>query len=85
MPVLAINGGRDLQVLPKENLAGIESALKAGGLEDATVKELPGLNHLFQTCKLCTIGEYMQLDETMSPVALDEMTRWIRAHTTAKR
>jgi fermentation-respiration switch protein FrsA (DUF1100 family) len=77
--VLAINGGKDLQVLPKENLAGIKAALGAGGLKDATVKELPGLNHLFQTCRLCTIAEYSLLEETMAPAALDEISRWIRA------
>jgi len=48
------------------------------------VKELPGLNHLFQTCRSCTIAEYGQLEETMAPAALDEMTRWIRAHTTTR-
>lgn len=84
-PVLAINGGKDLQVLPKENLAGIATALEAGGLKDATVRELPGLNHLFQTCRLCTMAEYSQLEETLAPVALDEMTRWILARTSAKR
>jgi pimeloyl-ACP methyl ester carboxylesterase len=80
-PVLAINGGKDLQVLPKENLAGIEAALSAGGNRNATVKELPGLNHLFQTCRECTVAEYGVLEETIAPVALDEMTRWIRART----
>ncbi|MGH7730434.1 MAG: alpha/beta hydrolase family protein [Candidatus Eiseniibacteriota bacterium] len=84
-PVLAINGSKDLQVLAKENLAGIESALKAGGHRHYSVKELPGLNHLFQTCTLCTIAEYLQLEETMAPVALDEMTRWIQARATAGR
>ena len=84
-PVLAINGEKDLQVLPKENLAAIETALKAGGNRDHTVKELPGLNHLFQTCTLCTIAEYTRLEETMAPVALEEISRWIQARTTAKR
>jgi pimeloyl-ACP methyl ester carboxylesterase len=83
-PVLAINGEKDLQVLPKENLTAIQAAFAAGGNRDVTVKELPGLNHLFQTCRLCTVAEYGQLEETMAPVALDEMTRWIRAHTTTR-
>ncbi|MEK7331226.1 MAG: alpha/beta fold hydrolase, partial [Candidatus Eisenbacteria bacterium] len=84
-PVLAINGEKDLQVLPKENLAAIETALKAGGNRDHTVKELPGLNHLFQTCTLCTIAEYMQLEETMAPAALEEMSEWILRRTTTTR
>ena len=84
-PVLAINGGRDLQVLPKENLDAIEAALKAGGVPHYTVKELPGLNHLFQTCTSCTLGEYMQLEETIAPVALETISQWILAQTSAKR
>jgi uncharacterized protein len=84
-PVLAINGAKDLQVLPKENLAAIQAALAAGGNRNATVKELPGLNHLFQTCRSCTLAEYSQLEETMAPTALEEMSQWILARTTAKR
>ncbi len=84
-PVLAINGEKDLQVLPKENLAAIESALEAGGNRAFTVKELAGLNHLFQTCRLCTVQEYIQLEETLAPAALEEMSRWILAHVTASR
>ena len=57
-PVLAINGEKDLQVPPKENLAAIASALNDGGNTHATVKELPGLNHLFQTCTTGALSEY---------------------------
>jgi len=80
-PVLAINGSRDLQVLPKENLDAIREALAAGGNRNVVVKELPGLNHMFQTCTLCTMAEYAQLEETIAPAALDEMSQWILAHT----
>jgi len=81
VPVLAINGEKDLQVLPKENLAAIEAAFKAGGLRHYSVKELPGLNHLFQRCTQCTLLEYSQLEETIAPAALGEMTAWIQAST----
>ena len=57
-PVLVLNGEKDLQVPPKQNLAEIEKALKAGGNGDATVKEMPGLNHLFQTSKPGSPSEY---------------------------
>lgn len=84
-PVLAINGSKDLQVLPRENLDAIRDALAAGGNRNVVVKELPGLNHMFQTCTLCTIAEYAQLEETMAPAALEEMSRWILAQTIAAR
>ena len=37
-PVLAINGEKDLQVPPEENLRAIDDALKAGGNKDYTSK-----------------------------------------------
>jgi len=48
-PVLALNGSKDLQVTPEGYLAGIEAALKKAGNARFVVRELPGLNHLFQT------------------------------------
>jgi fermentation-respiration switch protein FrsA (DUF1100 family) len=76
-PVLAINGEKDLQVPPKENLSAIESALKSVGNPDVTVKELPGLNHLFQPSKTGLPSEYGKIEETFSPKALDVISEWI--------
>lgn len=47
-PVLAINGAKDLQVPPKENLKTIKAALAKGKNMNVTIKEMPNLNHLFQ-------------------------------------
>jgi pimeloyl-ACP methyl ester carboxylesterase len=69
-PVLALNGEKDLQVPPKENLEEIAKAIKKGGNTRVTTKELPGLNHLFQTCKTGSVAEYGQIEETISPAAL---------------
>ena len=82
-PVLALNGGKDCQVPPKENLAGIERELKAGGNKDYTVRELPGLNHLFQTCGTGAGSEYIKIEETMSPLVLQTVSDWIIAQTSA--
>src|SRR5659263_6455 len=81
IPVLAIIGEKDLQVPPKENLKGIEGALKAGGNEHYTVKELPGLNHLFQTAQTGSLAEYGTIEETMSPVAMNIIGDWILQQT----
>lgn len=78
-PVLALAGEKDLQVLPKENLAGIEQALAAGGSREHRVEELPGLNHLFQTAKTGSPAEYGAIEETFAPAALDTITTWIEA------
>jgi hypothetical protein len=36
-------------------------------------------------CSLCTVGESMQREETIAPAALQEMSRWLVARTTATR
>ncbi len=77
IPVLALNGEKDLQVPPKENLAGIAEALKAAGNAHVTTKELPGLNHLFQTSETGSPSEYADIEETFAPAALDAVTAWI--------
>ncbi|MDZ7319348.1 MAG: alpha/beta fold hydrolase [candidate division KSB1 bacterium] len=83
-PVLAINGELDLQVPPKENLAAIASALKAGHNPHVTVKELPRLNHLFQTTTTGSPAEYLKIEETMSPLALQTIGDWILAQVQRK-
>jgi hypothetical protein len=79
-PVLAINGEKDLQVPPSQNLPAIRKALEAGGNKDFEVVELPGLNHLFQTAKTGSPSEYGSIEETISPVALEKMASWILRH-----
>jgi hypothetical protein len=76
-PVLALNGGKDLQVPPAENLPAIRKALEDEGNKHFEVDELPGLNHLFQTAKTGSLTEYAQIEETISPVVLDKIATWI--------
>jgi uncharacterized protein len=42
-----------------------------------TIKELSNLNHLFQECKTGMLDEYATIDQTFSPVALEEISVWI--------
>jgi pimeloyl-ACP methyl ester carboxylesterase len=77
-PVLALGGALDLQVPPQENLPQIEAALRAGGNEHATARELPGLNHLLQEAKTGSVGEYAAITQTIAPAALDTVTDWLR-------
>jgi len=76
-PVLALNGEKDLQVSPKQNLPAIRKALETAGNKNFEIDELPGLNHLFQTAKTGSILEYGQIEETISPVALEKISGWI--------
>lgn len=80
-PVLAINGEKDLQVPPDQNLPVIRKALADAGNKNFEVDELPGLNHLFQTAKTGAVSEYGEIEETMAPVALDKIAIWIVKQT----
>ena len=80
-PVLAINGEKDLQVPPKENLEAVKKALTKGGNKKVTTKELPNLNHLFQECKTGSPDEYATIEQTLSPTALTEILNWIKMQT----
>lgn len=76
-PVLALIGEKDLQVPPKQNLPVIGKTLAEAGNKNFEVDELPGLNHLFQTAKTGAITEYSEIEETMSPVAMEKIAGWI--------
>jgi dienelactone hydrolase len=80
-PVLAINGEKDLQVPPKENLEAIKKALTKGGNKRITIKEFPNLNHLFQECKTGSPDEYATIEQTFSPIALTEILKWLQVQT----
>jgi dienelactone hydrolase len=80
-PVLVLNGEKDVQVPPQQNLPVIRKALEAGGNKHFEIDELPGLNHLFQTAKTGGIGEYSEIEETMSPVAMEKVASWILKQT----
>ncbi|HBB91325.1 MAG: hypothetical protein A2X22_02635 [Bacteroidetes bacterium GWF2_49_14] len=74
-PVLAINGEKDLQVPPKENLGPIKKALKKN--KSVTIIEFPGMNHLFQECTTGSPNEYAQIEETLSPKMLKVVGDWV--------
>jgi len=78
VPVLALNGEKDLQVPAKENLAAIESVLKKGGNSSVIIKEFSGLNHLFQSCETGLVSEYGLIEETFSEEVLSEISKWVK-------
>lgn len=76
-PILAINGSNDLQVAPKANLDAVKRATDKSGNKRVTVKELPGLNHLFQESTTGAVAEYETIEQTFAPAALNEISGWI--------
>ena len=75
--VLALNGSKDVQVLPVPNLAGIRSALAKSKSKKYDVLQVEGVNHLFQHCKTCSPSEYGLLEESFAPEALAIMGKWM--------
>jgi pimeloyl-ACP methyl ester carboxylesterase len=84
-PILAINGEKDLQVPPKENLAAIEKELKRSGNNNYEIRELSNLNHLFQTTETGAISEYAKIEETISPIVLKLIGDWILTQYSRKK
>lgn len=74
-PVLALNGSKDIQVLPDINLEGIKKGLANN--KDVTIKKLEGLNHLFQNAETGNVQEYANIEETFAPIALEIIKDWI--------
>jgi pimeloyl-ACP methyl ester carboxylesterase len=78
-PALALGGEKDMQVPPRENLAEIKKANPR-----IVTKQLPGLNHLFQTAKTGAPQEYATIEETFAPSALDEISAFVLDKTRKK-
>ncbi|MEM9412051.1 MAG: alpha/beta fold hydrolase, partial [Planctomycetota bacterium] len=81
VPVLAIIGSKDLQVVPNLNMPEIEKAFKEGGHQDYEIVTLESLNHLFQKCETGSISEYANIQETFNEKALQKIGDWIAKQT----
>jgi pimeloyl-ACP methyl ester carboxylesterase len=77
-PVLALNGEKDLQVSHEMNLPAIKAAVRKGGNRKVKTVIMPQLNHLFQVAETGSPNEYVKIEETFSPAALELMASWIR-------
>lgn len=80
-PVLAINGEKDLQVPPQENLSAIQSAILKGGNTNVTIKEYKTLNHLFQEAETGSPMAYSTIEQTIAPMVLEDIAAWIKTQT----
>jgi pimeloyl-ACP methyl ester carboxylesterase len=77
IPLLALNGSLDLQVPASVNVPALERAFEEGGNIQATIEELPALNHLFQHAVTGSPAEYPRIDETIAPEVLTRIADWI--------
>lgn len=77
IPVLALNGELDQQVVAEDNLTAIAMAVGSNGNTDITIVNLPGLNHLFQKATTGAPAEYGTIEETFNPTAMRIITSWL--------
>ena len=77
IPVLSLNGSKDVQVNATVNQNAIRNALIKGNNKNYKIVELENLNHLFQECTTGKMNEYKEIEQTISPIALKEISNWI--------
>ena len=79
-PVLVLAGSRDTQVPTALNIGPLMAALTEQApprAADVTLHVLPGLNHLMQESQTGAPTEYAQIEQTISPRALEIIVRWM--------
>lgn len=79
VPILALNGDKDLMVSGKSNLENWKKYAAAGGNHKVETHLLPGLNHLFLPCVSCTTQEYSSIKASFSLEALNIIGNWIQS------
>ncbi|MBR5100236.1 MAG: alpha/beta fold hydrolase [Bacteroidales bacterium] len=76
-PVLALNGTKDFQVDPEQNLSALRTGLP--GNPNNRIVPVEGVNHLFQHCPTGNPSEYKDIEETFAPEALATLIEWLKA------
>ena len=79
VPVLALYGSKDLVVPADLNIPVLRETLSHD--KDVTIKEMPGLNHLFQHARTGSPREFAEIQESLSPEVLAIISQWVAQHT----
>ena len=80
VPVLALFGGKDVQVDDEQNAPALEAALEAAGNEDYEIVIFPNANHLFQESETGALSEYANLPNEFTPDFLPTIIDWMLDH-----
>ena len=81
VPVLALYGGKDVQVPAAQNAPALATELTLDAQALASIVVLPDANHLFQSAKTGSPSEYGTLDQTFTPEFLPTVVNWVTART----
>jgi pimeloyl-ACP methyl ester carboxylesterase len=79
VPVLAIFGGRDVQVPADQNAPALAAALSGDARALSTIVVLPDANHLFQPAVSGSTSEYGSLPQEFTADYLPTLVHWITA------
>jgi dienelactone hydrolase len=81
IPVLALYGGRDLNVPAAKNVTALTQELTAAGNRDYTIKVFPDANHDgFETTDPMLDGEQMRYLKRIVPGLIDTQMTWVLSH-----
>lgn len=79
IPVLAVNGTKDIMVNCEQNLENVKRYLAHN--KDVTTVAIEGVNHLLLPCETGTQDEYAGIKSSVSPELLDVIYQWIKKHS----
>jgi pimeloyl-ACP methyl ester carboxylesterase len=82
IPVLALFGGKDVQVDDQQNAPAVAAALAEAGNHDYEIIVLPNANHLFQEADTGGLSEYGTLPAEFTPDFLPAILSWLDRHVT---
>jgi pimeloyl-ACP methyl ester carboxylesterase len=81
VPVLALFGAKDVQVVAEQNEPALRAALEAGGNDAVETVVLPDANHLFQSAETGAIAEYSSLPPEFTADFLPTLVAWVTEQT----
>ncbi len=79
MPILVLQGEKDIQVLLNENIPLMKKYLKRN--KKVEYKLYPELNHLFQQCTTGTPDEYIMISQTIDSQVLQDIKDFVLSIT----
>jgi alpha-beta hydrolase superfamily lysophospholipase len=87
IPVLILQGEKDLQITLETDANPLHEAAKAAGLEDVTLVVLPESDHVFKhepapldQIRATGALRYNAAGRTLDPAAVEALLGWLRAH-----
>lgn len=78
MPVLAVFGGKDLQVTEQQNRPFIDTLIEQGK-DNFQIKTYPEANHLFQKAETGNPAEYESLKKAFVNGFANDLAMWVQA------